>query len=291
MLKPAPARDQVIVTRPEPDAAAFAKDLKALGLTPVLAPAMDIEWFTPQNAPQSAETQDLRTNGEHSAQDFPFPYHLGGIAFTSANGVRAFESAFLKEPPAAMAKTSDWRSLNIFCVGPATAAASEKAGFHKIQIAQGEVTSLTRLIIDAAPTKPILHIAGSDRAGDLITGLKTAGIKAQRLVLYKARANDTLSASAVQAMRRAQEIAQQIPQENHKARLWVALFSPRTADIFLKQTQAAGLNPALSHIHAACLSPAVAARLKGASFNSIKVAKTPITKDLIDIIIRQAPLA
>ena len=63
--------------------------------------------------------------------------------------------------------------------------------------AHGDVAGLARLIIGACPSGAgaVLHVAGSDRAGDLMGALQGAGIDARRAVLYQAVAAQALSAS------------------------------------------------------------------------------------------------
>ncbi len=258
---------RVIVTRPPQDAAELAARLTERGLAPIICPAMQIEWLS-------------------AAQARPLSHDAVGLAFTSANGVRAFEALFLQNGSA-----KSFRDLPVYAVGQATADAAERAGFRGIHTGGGELSSLTALIAKSLSKQgsrkqgPIIHIAGSDRAGDLIKALHDQGINAERVVLYKAQANDTLTTGAEHA------IKSQARTSNADHALWVALFSPRTADIFLKQIETAELSEALCHVNAACLSEAVAARLKGASFKSIKIAKTPITKDLIDLITHERPPA
>lgn len=159
---------QVIVTRPEPDASAFAAELRAAGLTPILSPAMEI-------APRAVRI-DLAG--------------IGALAFTSGNGVRAF--AAVTPPP----------DLPVFAVGEITAAAAREAGFRNVSAAEGDVASLAANIAAArrAFSGAVLHVSGADQAGDLAGALCSEGIEASRAVLYEARPVASLSGDAARAL-------------------------------------------------------------------------------------------
>ena len=240
---PGAADGRVLVTRPEPDASVFAGLCAANGLSPIMAPLMEI---------------DIRP----AAVDLD---GIGALAFTSANGARAF------------AANSAVRRLTVFAVGPATAEAARKEGFADIRVAGGDVDALARLI-DAARAEfdgAVLHAAGSERAGDLIAALDAVGLAARRAVVYRARAVAALPAAARDAL---------AALDGSGPGLWAAFFSPRTAALFVDLVRAAGLSSRLAQARAACLSNAVAdeigadraraegARPGGAVWKSIEVA-------------------
>ena len=219
---------QVLITRPEPDASAFAAMCAANGFAPVLAPLMEIEI---KRRPADLEG-------------------VGALAFTSANGVRAF------------AANSTIRKQIVFAVGRATADAARKEGFAEIRVAAGDVASLARTIADAraAIDGAVLHVAGSDRAGDLIAALDGHGVPARRAVFYKARAVDVLPLAARTAL------------EARPPVQWAALFSPRTAALFVSLVRDAGLEDRLGAVRAACLSAAVADAARDVVWRSRDVA-------------------
>lgn len=202
----------VIVTRPEPDASRFAEELRAAGFAPLLSPAMEVVW-------------------RDAALDLA---GVGALAFTSANGVRAFR------------KVSCATTLPAFAVGEITAAEARAAGFKTVIAAAGDVASLVERIAAARGDVPgaVLHISGADQTGDLAALLSARGMEARRAVLYAARPLAALSTNAAAALT-ARPFAD-----------WVALFSPRSAEVFLEQARSAGAD--LSHSRAACLSAAVA---------------------------------
>lgn len=211
----------VIVTRPEPDASAFAERCRIHALEPVLSPVMEIE----------IEKAPIKLPGDLS--------DTGALAFTSANGVRAFA-----------ANCAD-RALPVFAVGQATAEAAKAAGFTAVHAADGDVDSLADHIAaeSALAGKGLLHIAGEKRAGDLVALLEKRGISARRQSLYRAAPASGLSEAAQAALA--------APKDENRA-LWVSLFSPRSARLFIALAERAGLKNALGRAQAACLSEAVA---------------------------------
>ena len=210
---------RLLVTRPAADGQGLAAELEARGHSVICAPVIDIA-TKPDAAPDLTDVK--------------------GLAFTSANGVRAFQ------PFAAPA-----RHLPAYGVGPQTAAALSAAGFSNVHIAGGDVTSLARTITDDCPEGPVLHISGRDQAGDLAATLKAAGCEARRAVLYEARAATELPPAALTALR-------------DNALDGVILYSKRSAEIFYRLAGAANLDASLPQ--AFCLSAGVAeiARAAGA---------------------------
>lgn len=218
---------KVINTRPDPDAGAFSAAIRAAGAEPVLSPVMAI-CFREEEAPVEP--------GE-------------ALAFTSANGVRAF------------ARANPDRSLRVFAVGAATAEEARRRGFGQVASAGGDVESLAHLISGTKPTLPVLHLAGSDRAGDLIAALQTRGIPARRLVLY----------DAVPSADMAREARQFLSSEPENCA--VGLFSPRSAALFYAQAVRAGLEERLSRAKLLALSEAVAAAALPHCWGEVRIAR------------------
>lgn len=223
-----PDAPRVLVTRPASDAGAFAAELAAQGMTSVLSPVMEIV-FHPR------DIGDLRD---------------ASLAFTSANGVRAFAASATPDP-----------AKPVYAVGEITAAAARAAGFRRIEVAGGDVDSLAALIARAGDGRRIVHVCGDRRAGDLKAALEMCGVRCDRAALYGQAAAQTLSAAALGMLR--------APRESD----WVAFFSPRSAAIFLQLAGEAGLTGHLSQISAACLSDSVAdASRAGAAWRDVVVA-------------------
>jgi uroporphyrinogen-III synthase len=148
---------KVLVTRPHEDAAPFAAELAARGLTPVVEPLIAVR-FDP------AAALDLDGGGAQA------------VLFTSANGVRAF------------AARTPRRDLPAFAVGDASAQVARAAGFAAVESAGGDVIDLARLVRERLSPEAgaLVHAAGSEIAGDLAGLLTDAGFAVRRAVLYTA---------------------------------------------------------------------------------------------------------
>lgn len=222
--KPAPL---VWITRAEPGAAATAGRVKAMGWAPLAAPLLEVR----------ALPASLDLTG------------IAAIAFTSAQGVRAF------------AALADAR-LSAFTVGDATAEAARAAGFSDVQSADGDVAALAALIAEARPG-PVLHAGALHPAGDLVGDLIRRGIQARAAALY-----DTVPADAAEALAQLPEIAA------------ILVHSPRAAallaDILTADPTA---RPRLL-----ALSEAVAAALRTVENTTIAVAPFPNEASLLNLL-------
>lgn len=218
---------RVLVTRAEPDGQAFAELCRENGLVPILCPVMRIEI-------------------EQASLDMA---DISVLAFTSANGVRAF------------AANSERRDMAVFAVGSVTAAAAKAAGFQEVHAADGDVQSLASHLASESELakKGVLHIAGQNRAGDLVSLLGARGLRARRQTLYAAKPAPALTTAAASAL-------------SADDPLWVSLFSPRTAMLFLELVAGAGLRGHLKRRRAACLSNAVAEAAVRVDWTSIETA-------------------
>ncbi len=234
-----PAAMLVLVTRPAPDGESFAAVLAARGFVPLLAPLLEIEIL-----PADAAPLDLAG--------------LQALAFTSANGLRAF------------AARSPRRDLPAFAVGDATARAARAAGFDPVHSAEGDVEALAALIIDRLDPGDgaILHPAASAVAGDLAGRLGAAGFELRRVLLYRSTQVEALPAALREALT--------------AARLDVAtFFSPRTAAAFAGLIRDAGLADRLSGCLGICLSAAVAAELAALPWRALRTAEAPTQESLL----------
>lgn len=204
---------RILLTRPEAPALLLKEKLEARGHQVALAPVLSIvpaEFSIPENDP-------------------------GGIVMTSASAAPALTSAgFSKDMP-------------VYTIGGTSAQAARSEGFHNIISADGERASFVDLIAARHdPARgPLLHLAGSHRAGDIVAELQALGLQTSRVRVYEAVAETGLSAHICDLI------------END--RIEVALFfSPRSAETFISLAEDNGLQDALSGIRALCLSDAVA---------------------------------
>ena len=144
---------KIWITRAQPGAEATAARVRALGHTPFVAPLLAV---------RMVEDPQIDLEG------------VKALAFTSANGLRAFAQACAD------------RSLQVFAVGAATAQAAREVGFRRVLSADGDVAALAEGI--AARRNEIggavLHPGAAELAGDLAGALARAGVEVRALTLY-----------------------------------------------------------------------------------------------------------
>jgi uroporphyrinogen-III synthase len=163
-----------------------------------------------------------------------------------------------------------------------TAARARAEGFAAVASAAGNSMDLARLVADRLRQRDgrLLHISGSDVAGDLIGQLGERGFTVERSVLYEARPVAALSATATAALA-AGEID-------------IALFfSPRTAAIFTRLAEAAGVRQACEQMIALSISPAADAALGEITWHERRVAQRPdqaVLLDQLDRLLAHRPL-
>ncbi|MBB4657560.1 uroporphyrinogen-III synthase [Parvularcula dongshanensis] len=178
------------------------------------------------------------------------------LAFTSANGVRAYAAA-------------GGGALPVYAVGAASAAAARKAGLPIAGVAEGDVASLAALIARARPGR-VLHVSGVQAAGDLAASLTQAGVSASRAVLYEAAPALTLPRAATTAIR--------------DGLAFVLLYSPRSARLLARLVEEAGIRSGLSATRCVALSAAVAEAARSLPFADVIVPPTPDDSGFVDIL-------
>lgn len=149
-------RKKIWITRAQPAAAATAERVRGLGHDALVAPLLAVH---------DLEDVEIDLSG------------VAALAFTSANGVRAFA-----------ARSGD-RALKVFAVGGATAQAARQAGFGSVLSSDGDVAVLARGIAARRGELKgaVLHAGAADLAGDLAGALSAQGVEARRLILYETR--------------------------------------------------------------------------------------------------------
>ena len=183
------------------------------------------------------------------------PPDLAGIQAvlcTSANGVRAF------------ARLSAERAVKLFAVGEATAARARAEGFGDVHSAGGAVGDLVELVSERLRPDAgrMLHVAGSLVAGDLSGELHARGFTVERSVLYEARPVDALTAATVRSL--AAGLVD-----------FALFFSPRTAAIFARLADRAGVAEAMRRVTSISISAAADALLDPLHFRARLVADRP----------------
>lgn len=147
-------RQRIWITRSQPGADATAERVRAMGHEAIVAPLLSV---------RPVEDAQIDLKG------------VSALAFTSANGVRAF------------AELCGERDLRVFAVGAATAQAARNAGFKTVLSADGDVEALAEGI--AARRNQlrgaVLHPGAAEPAGDLAGALEKHGVTARRAILYE----------------------------------------------------------------------------------------------------------
>jgi uroporphyrinogen-III synthase len=235
---------RVLITRPEREATALAQALSARGHSPVIAPFFRLEVLHPP-ADFAASLADSQA-----------------VLITSVNGARA------------LAEATEQRSKPIYAVGDTTAATAEGLGFGNVTSASADAAALSALIrqrLDPA-NGPLLHVSGADVAGEVAP----EGFEVRRVVLYEARAADTLPESARAALEaRALDVA--------------TFFSPRAAETFVRLVTEAKLADTCRSITALAISPAAAEPLAALPFAATVAAERPTRQAVLDEIDRLPP--
>nr|MEA2796839.1 uroporphyrinogen-III synthase [Phenylobacterium sp.] len=147
-------RQKIWITRAQPGADSTAERVRALGHEAIIAPLLAV---------RTLQDVDVDLRG------------IAALAFTSANGVRAFSDL------------SAERSLRVFAVGAATAQAARAAGFRLVLSADGDVDALAEGIgLRRGELRgAVLHPGAAEPAGDLAGALEKHGVEARRLILYE----------------------------------------------------------------------------------------------------------
>lgn len=161
-------RQKIWITRAQPGAESTAERVRAMGHEAVIAPLLTVQRIA-----------DARIS-------------LAGVAalaFTSANGVRAF------------ADLTAERGLKVFAVGQSTALAARQAGFRAVLSADGDVSALVQGIASRRRelVGTVLHPGAVELAGDLAGDLQAQGVEAQHVALYDSVATEIADAEILLA--------------------------------------------------------------------------------------------
>jgi uroporphyrinogen-III synthase len=230
-------RQRIWVTRAQPGADVTAERVRALGHDAIVAPLLAVRVLPDVEI-------DLRG--------------VVALAFTSANGVRAF------------AEASGDRGLKVFAVGAATAQAARGAGFKSVLSADGDVEALAEGIgaRRGELRGVVLHPGAAEPAGDLAGALEKQGVAARRLILYETAPVD-LDPAEAEALSRSDA---------------VLLHSPRAAQVLAKLLK---VTPA-PQLRALGLSKAVVAPLSRTRMAGKAFPPFPLEAALLNLIDRRS---
>lgn len=231
---------RLLITRPEEDARPLAAELEKRGHKTIIENLMIVNDVT------------------HSKINFK---GVQAILITSANGIRS------------LARAHKEKNILICTVGDASANTARKLGYKRVSSAAGNVENLAKMVKkDLNPCDgPLVHIAGSNRAGDLAKMLKANGFETWRIVLYEAKAVKELSPMTNAAIKKNKIDG-------------VLFFSPRTATLFCHFIKKADLSEQCRKLNAYCLSSAVAKEAAMLYWSNIFIAENPDSKSLLDTI-------
>lgn len=223
------ARPTLLVTRPEPEAAATVAEARAAGFPAIAAPLLVIRPIavTSALAPQPAPD---------------------AVVLTSARSASLLRAALPGLPP----------STPLFAVGPRTAAAARAAGFARVQATESDGQAALDAAAAAGHAR-ILHARGAEHRPLAVP----PGVSLESVTLYRAEAVRALPAAARAAL---------------QSGALTLLFSPRTAALFRRLVERAGL--AREALAIAALSPAVAAAA-GPGWREVGVAARPGTAEVL----------
>lgn len=231
----------LLITRPGDDGARLAETLLQMGHDPILEPLLTIRHF---------DGPALDLSG------------VQAILATSANGVRAIAD-----------RTSE-RAIPLYAVGDATARAAKEVGFLDVSSASGDVAALAALVREKLdPAKgPLVHVAGSEVAGDLAGDLgpkgDQPGFTVRREVLYESESAYSLSASTIAA----------IKEERIDG---VLAYSPRTAATLARLIRKARLVRDCRRIELLGLSQAVADAANDIPWAKTRIAAEPTQEAML----------
>ncbi len=151
----------------------------------------------------------------------------------------------------------DIRALPLFVVGARSAQAAKACDFGDAQIVASQVSELIASLKKRTPQR-FLYLAGHDRKSDLENGLTNSGHIITPLIIYEARAVEELAPDTITYLRNGKIDA-------------VLHYSRRSAELFYKLAQEAGLNEQLSKLRHICISADAA----GPFADTAVIAKTP----------------
>ncbi len=185
---------------------------------------------------------------------------LHGLIFTSTNAVSI------------AAGLTPQRNLPCYCIGDATTAAAQGAGWQA-EKAGANASELVATLSRTQPASPLLHLRGTHSRGDIAARLTGSGCKVREQIVYDQRLV-RFSDTAISALAGAGPVI-------------APVFSPRTARHFAK------LHAGGNQLYLAALSGAVAKPLKALKYNALLVAERPdsatmaaLVRQLVNRVIR-----
>jgi uroporphyrinogen-III synthase len=234
---------RILVTRPEPDGERTAAALRARGHEVITMPLLRIE---------AIADADLG-RGPWAA-----------VVLTSANAARAIASH---------RRFGELVGLPAYVVGARTKAAAQAAGFAALRSADGDLDDLVGLVAanPPAPGRPLLYLAGAERAGDLAGAMRRHGIAVETAVVYRSVMVTTPDPALRMALANGEVDA-------------VLHYSARSASAYLAAATAGGIDVLVTKPKHFCLSSEVAAPLLTAGATAVEAAAVPTEQALLELV-------
>ncbi len=225
---------RLLLTRPIPEAERTAAALRMRGHQVLFAPMLSIE----------------------NVADLSFgPGPWSAVLLTSGNAARAL---------AAHPQRAAILSLRCLAVGRQTAEAARTAGFAQVLSADGDGGELAALAAREIGdrSRPLLYLAGDDRARDMAAELAPAGLTLETIVVYR----------AVAATRFPPDIAAALKGREIEG---VLHYSRRSAGIFTACAREAGVIEVAADLRHFCLSARSSEPLADIGATRIAIAAHP----------------
>jgi uroporphyrinogen-III synthase len=233
---------RVLITRPAEDAARLTTLLKPRGMEVLVEPLMRIQ-------PEAGAKPILQSALKEQPR---------AILITSANGVRALAAAVVE------------RNVPLLAVGETSALEAARLGFTDVTAAEGNAKALAALVKRSIKTTEgtLLHVAGSEVAGDLKGELEQAGYAVRRVVAYRAEA-----ASGFSEVLKAALVNCELDM--------ATFFSPRTLKIFDRLIEVSSQQYLLKHVDLVVLSEEIQS---AHAWRSRAVAAAPTNEAVADLL-------
>lgn len=240
----------VLITRPERDTSELKARIEALGAAVLTASLIEIE-FLPVD-----QTEIGRASG---------------LIVTSRNALRAIAASEAFERA---------RTVELFAVGPATAAMARSLGFTNVVEGPGTAEKLAASIAERLKGQRgegarLVQLAGDHVAFEMAEALSRHGLSVAKIVAYRAVAAETLPDEVSAAVKRGAIDA-------------VVLLSPRTAETWAKLVAQLPSEIDLTRIKHLCLSAKVAAALPAPLSSAALIAQSPEIGEIITLLYRLA---
>jgi uroporphyrinogen-III synthase len=241
----------ILITRPIPAAQRTAQELRQLGYTPLIAPALTLSPIP--IPPLTAKTYQ-------------------GVIFTSAAAITHFA--------AHCPNIAEFQNLPALCVGKQTQRSASQAGWDQTFCADGDAQDLLKLIKThhgkTQPPKPYLYLRAKETAQPLEDWLSAAQIAHESHIIYESLPAEELPADIIDALK------------NNKVSA-VLFFSAHTAKNFKQLIRKHALEAQLRTIKALSISAGVLGCVQDLPWRRTGYAVAPNAQALYTLLQKEEP--